>query len=253
MVINVGLCVDKGGGEKNDDRVLADSSVYDVGNVFLKASTPVIVAVADGVGGRRNGGQAANYILDKTGKIELPLSEEKLAKELNNINLSLCKEKEEANKKDEMFTTVAGVVFQDDSTLIFHSGDSRVYRFDGNNLRKMTYDHSTVQEMVDLNFIVDETEIETDGRNCITRYYGDTNVLPSEIREIKVSIKDKETYVICSDGVWDNILVEEMKNILISEIKNEIKAKEIICRAKENGSKDNLSVCVCTLGESGEL
>ena len=56
----------------------------------------------------------------------------------------------------KMCTTVAGCVFLNSSVILFHSGDSRVYRHDKWGLVKMTVDHSAVQQLIDMGQLTEE-------------------------------------------------------------------------------------------------
>jgi PPM family protein phosphatase len=65
-----------------------------------------------------------------------------------------------------MGTTVAGLLFYNDATaaLVFHIGDSRVYRVRENKLEQLTRDHSAYQQWLD-----NGSESESPSHNLILR------------------------------------------------------------------------------------
>ena len=152
MKIQYAARVDIGPKETNDDRVLIDRQILDMTAGSGELSLPAVVAVCDGCGGYDGGGIAAQTVLE-TLSLEQPEALEDtgyLAQVLEACETAVSAKKEEMPSYSKMCTTVAGCVFLEDSTVIFHSGDSRIYRYDGWGLARMTTDHSAVREMVDM-------------------------------------------------------------------------------------------------------
>lgn len=245
MKIDFAARVDIGPKATNDDRVLVSGQILDMNFHSGTFETPAVAAVCDGCGGYAGGGIAAQTVLEV-------LSSE-TAESLTDVNclskiLASCKnavmeKKSEMPQYSAMCTTIAGCVFGNDSISVFHSGDSRVYRYDGWALAKMTRDHSLVQEMIDYGEITPEEVYDHPQRNVISRCIGIDGPAP-EIYVSHSSINPGEKYLFCSDGLWEVVRDFEMKEILDSELTVEQMANALVDKALANGAYDNISVCI---------
>ena len=248
MEIQTATVVDIGTSyEKNDDRALVDTVIYneESGTQRIKAA----VVVCDGVGGNAGGGYAANLILTELSSVDWSEinSSQSLIAVLQHVNEMLLGEQDILPQYSRMCTTIAGVVFQRCKMLIFHSGDSRIYRYDGTYLTKMTKDHSVVQEMIDRSVISEEEAANYGGRNQITRCLGRAASLPPEIYETRLPIQPGETILLCSDGLWDVVPDSQIREVLSEECTLGEKARVLVLLAKEQGSVDNITVCLCSV------
>ena len=232
--------------EKNDDSVLVGTRVLREGGCGMELEIPALLAVCDGVGGYAGGDVASEAVLqDLAGYSPNRLaSENTLLPVLETINDKLLSMKAENPELRQMCTTIAGVVLLKDRTVLFHAGDSRIYRFDGTFLRQMTYDHSLVQDQIDQGAMTAEEASRYGCRNQISRAMGlDKEMLP-EIRIIRQPMMPGETYLLCSDGLWDCVTREEMTEVLLSDHTLAGKAGILVEMAKAQGSLDNISVCI---------
>ncbi len=248
MNLEIAVVVDIGTTyEKNDDRVLTGTVIYDQSKGAQTLQLPVMAAVCDGVGGYAGGGYAAELVLSElaghsTGELA---DADKLACVLDGINRKILCQQKNLPAYENMCTTIAGVVFLVDKTILFHAGDSRVYRYDGSYLRKMTYDHSVVQELMDQGVLTEEEAARFDGRNLIRRCLGSEVSLPPEIGVIDQPVQKGEVYLLCSDGLWDVMTGEDIAEVLDRNITGFEKAETLVQMAKDRGSVDNISVCIC--------
>lgn len=246
MELEYAARVEIGTKETNDDRVLIDSQILDMSSLNGELILPAIVAVCDGCGGYDGGGIAAQTVLEV-------LSHEpakslgdanRLAQILDNCTKAVFRKKVEMPTYSKMCTTVAGCVFLDESILLFHSGDSRVYRHDGWALARMTVDHSVVQQMIDMGQISEEEAITNPNRNVITRCIG-ASCPPPEIYIANTAIAPGEKFLLCSDGLWEGVSSEQLKNILSRDIPLNEMVDTLVETALNQGSDDNISVCIC--------
>ena len=149
MEIDYAARVEIGTKESNDDRVLIDGQILDMTSRDGVLVLPAIAVVCDGCGGYDGGGIAAQTVLEFL-SYEIPESLEDtnyLSQVLNNCTQAVFEKKAEMPSYSKMCTTVVGCVFLSNSIVLFHSGDSRVYRYDGWGLARMTVDHSVVQQL----------------------------------------------------------------------------------------------------------
>ncbi|MBP3368101.1 MAG: serine/threonine-protein phosphatase [Clostridia bacterium] len=254
MNVKFAARVDIGPKETNDDRVLADGKILNMELHEGTVATPSAFVVCDGCGGYAGGWIAAETALGVLAAEEATklLSEEYLAEVLARCEDAIVKKKEEMPQYSAMCTTVAGCVFGEDSTVFFHSGDSRVYRCDRWGLAKMTRDHSLVQEMVDMGQLTPDEAREHPKRNIIRRCLG-VGAPPPDIYVAGVPLAAGEKYLMCSDGLWEVLEEEDIINILSMDIQAASMVDALVELALERGAHDNISACVCmTEGDSEE-
>lgn len=246
MKIDFACRVEQGARKYNDDRALILSRIVDRSSFWGEGGVPALAVVCDGCGGYAGGGVAAEAVLSVLAQAlpETLADPERLAEVLEAARRAVYDKKRELPQFSEMCTTVAGCVFCEDNTVIFHAGDSRVYRYDGTSLAQMTVDHSVVQSMVDAGRIsVEEAHISPQ-RNTINRCIG-VDCLPPEIYISKSPIMPGETYLICSDGFWECLRDEEIKQLLSRGGTPAEQAERLVDYALQAGSDDNISVCLC--------
>lgn len=246
MKIDFAARVDIGTKETNDDRTLVDGQILDMLSRNGTVDSPSLAVICDGCGGYAGGGFAAQTVLEFL-SYEDPsaLSDiNYLSQVLDNCQSIIFQKKEEMPQYSAMCTTIAGCVFCDDCVVVFHSGDSRVYRHDRWGLAKMTRDHSIVQDMIDFGEITPEEALTHPKRNVISRCIGIAGPSP-EIYVSHTGLNPGEKYLLCSDGLWESVSDDEIREILDSNLTLQEMANELVNKAMAQGSDDNISVCIC--------
>lgn len=246
MKIDFAARVDIGTKESNDDRLLIDGNILDMTAHSGTIGLPSIAVVCDGCGGYMGGGIAAQTVLEFMSYEEAgSLADTSyLSQVLDNCQRMVNEKKKEMPHFSGMCTTIAGCVFCEDSTIIFHSGDSRVYRYDKWGIARMTKDHSVVQDMIDMGDISPEEALVHPKRNVITRCIG-IEGRPPEIYVSRAPINPEEKYLLCSDGLWESVSDAEIKDILDSDLPLQQMADSLVEKALRQGADDNISVCIC--------
>ena len=248
MKINYAARVEMGTRETNDDRALIDGRILDMMSQKGELSLPTVAAICDGCGGYDGGGVAAQTVLEVL-SAETPESLgniDHLKHVLGNCEQAIFDKKKKMPHFSKMCTTIAGCVFLDDSIVFFHSGDSRIYRCDRWGLSKMTVDHSAVQQMIDMGQMTEEEAAINPNRNVITRCIG-IACQPPEIYVSKRAIAPGDKFLICSDGLWENVSAEQMEEILSRDVSLDKMADFLIETALNQGGDDNISVCICAV------
>ena len=232
--------------EKNDDRVTDGTLTYGDGLHSCVKSEPVMLAVCDGVGGYLGGNVAAETVLDTLNLISPEQLENisALAEQLDQANEEILRMKGEDTESNRMLTTVAGVVLGDKRTLVFHAGDSRVYRLRGSILRQLTLDHSPAQEYLTYNGEVEDPEGFLAANSQISRFLGKRDgSAPPEVEELPRPM-DGDLYLICSDGLWSVYRRSELEEMLQDHEDLDALAQTLFDEALRRGSDDNVSICL---------
>lgn len=244
--------VEQGARGCNDDRALLMGRILDRESYSGEADAPLLAVVCDGCGGYAGGGTAAETVLSVLSRTppETLADPSGLAEALEAARRAVDEKKRDLPQLSEMCTTVAGCVFREDRTVIFHAGDSRVYRYDGASLARMTVDHSVVQSMVDAGRISEEDGRLSPLRNIIDRCIG-IDCPPPEVYVSNSPIMPGETFLLCSDGFWECVPDGELKRLLDWDGTPAEQAERLVDYALREGSDDNITVCLCALRGGG--
>ncbi|HJV83976.1 MAG TPA: Stp1/IreP family PP2C-type Ser/Thr phosphatase [Noviherbaspirillum sp.] len=139
-----------------------------------------------------------------------------------------------------MGTTVVAALFHHDRLMLAHVGDSRAYRFRPGELLQLTRDHSLLQEQIDAGLISPEWARFSQNKNLVTRAVGVGPEVEVEIHEHLVEAGD--VYLLCSDGLSDMLLPEEIEDLLANQQTSlEQVCDALVQRANANGGHDNIS------------
>jgi len=252
MELELACRVAKGPRETNDDRALVLQKICNNEEAFATAELPVAAVVCDGCGGYDGGGIAAATVLE-TLREKTPeelLDPAVLTQSLEQAESRIAERKKEYPDYHHMCTTVVGCVFGEDRTLIFHSGDSRAYRFDGSFLARLTIDHSAVQALVDAGRITEEEALIHPQRNVILRCMG-VGGLPPEIYLSHAAIRPGEIFILCSDGLWEYVSGDRIVGILQEAPDLPAAAARLVDAALDNGGDDNTTVLLCACRGGG--
>ncbi len=137
-----------------------------------------------------------------------------------------------------MGTTVAGCwLIAADTMLIFHIGDSRIYRFRKQKLEALSKDHSVLQVWHD-----NDCEGEKPESNVILRAIGPYPETMSEIQ--RVAVEEGDSFLICSDGLTDMVddldIESALQGLAAGQLENY--SQKLLQLALEQGGKDNVSI-----------
>jgi len=149
--------------------------------------------------------------------------------------------------KSRMGTTIVAVAVGDAQLTIAHAGDSRAYRLRGDELARLTRDHSLIEEMIAARPEMTDVEIAAFAhRNVVTRSLGSKNEIePTMVVE---PLEPGDLYLVCSDGLWGSVADARMKSIVRSTTDIEAACQLLIDAANEAGGPDNITVVLVRVG-----
>ena len=207
-----------------------------------------IWAVADGMGGQAAGDQASRIAAqcieesDQAG----PLDQTGINSMMVRINQEILAYAVANPKAAGLGTTIAGVALVDvagqNHWLVFHIGDSRVYRLTNKSLILETADHSEVQVLVETGKISPVEARAHPQRNILTRFLGIDETPKVDMR--LVPYVPGERWLICSDGLTTEIEDDAIERIL-QETENPFEVvNTLVGVALNQGGRDNVTVVV---------
>ena len=195
-------------------------------------------AVADGMGGYRDGDVASRMVCEALQKLEASKNLEgtidAIRQSMTEVNQRLHQASIREHDPVISGSTVAVFLVQRTACAVVWAGDSRVYRFRHGRLTQLTTDHTWAAELN-----LQQPNEEAD--HAITRAVGGEDTLLLDVRRDRVRLGDR--YLLCSDG-----LTRELSDIQIAEhmAGEDIQqcAKALINATLDAGARDNVTVVV---------
>ena len=140
-----------------------------------------------------------------------------------------------------MGTTIAAALVVDDTCVVAHVGDSRVYRIRNGAIEQLTRDHSLVEEEVMMGMITKEQARTSSKRNVITRALGLKEAVEIESKEYDV--REGDFLLLCSDGLTGMVEDEDILKIILSEGPGNLNkaVNSLVEHANLNGGDDNIT------------
>ena len=214
----------------NQDAMYADSGLF---------------VVADGMGGHQGGEVAANLAVRTLTNAERSDREQlrEAVAEANRVVHQTALEEAELHGMGTTLTTLA--VSQAANThqfVILNVGDSRVYRHRDGQLEQLTEDHSYVAELVRRGELDDEAAQVHPYRNMLTRAIGVHAEV--EIDEWLLEPVSGDRFMLCSDGLTNELADVEIAEQLGFDKDPSTTAKALVGLANKRGGRDNSTVLI---------
>jgi len=209
--------------QNNEDGILVMDELYlendfDTYKEAIVENENFLFCVADGMGGHNKGEVATKIVLETI--------REKKSELYENIVEVLKESKKRLNDYIKNHSdayglgcAIAGISIKNEKAKIFNVGDCRVYKYINNKLIRITKDHSVVEELLS-DGLIQENEIKNHPKRSVltSAIMGDdSNEIPKiTIKEIE-ELFPNDIFLICSDGLWDELKQEEIKSSLNEE------------------------------------
>jgi len=146
--------------------------------------------------------------------------------------------------------TVAGILLRGGHATIFNCGDSRVYRLDGARLRRISQDHSLVQELVDRGMLAERDMRVHPQRNVITAAItGDLEDDAPAVSLHELEISGRQIFLLCTDGLWESMDAGDMAGCF-SEEGPEAAVRCLFSEVMDTPAGDNISIIVLEVTRS---
>ena len=225
----------------------------DYANQYKNKAGKSMIFLADGMGGHRAGNIASEMAVTDLGAAWV-------ATEISTINEvrewfaeNLEKENQQIHRigQDEehkgMGTTLEALAIIDDQVLFAHVGDSRIGLVRNGEYHQLTSDHSLVNALLKAGQITEEEAAHHPQRNIITQSIGQKDELQPDFGMVTVEAGD--FIVINSDGLTNMISGDEIRDIVVSDLSVEEKAKTLVRFANNAGGLDNITVVLIHFAE----
>lgn len=216
-----------------------------------------IFAVADGMGGLKNGDRASRTAIEAVERQAATLARmaelsarsgsaadrralfgglEELYQRVGGTVYSIAEEEGE-----RMGTTMSMVVIADNHLTIGHVGDTRVYLVRGRKVELLTSDHSVAALRYRRGTLSLEDYYTSPLRNVLYEFLGHDPEVSVDV--VEADLQDGDRLILCSDGVWDYLGNDRLISISSMEDPAEA-AAAFVDEALSLGSDDN---CTCAV------
>ena len=215
----------------------------------LRVPGCVLGIVADGMGGRSGGRKASDQVMMTAKQLF-----DRYAPDIDDAPSMLKQIIEEAHivikltaisAEQEPHSTLAAFLINPGGDCHWvHTGDSRIYHYQGSKLVHRTTDHSYVQTLVNTGEITEDEANVHPQSNILTGCLG-TEEAPPIAQHFIPQLRPDDTLMACSDGVWHYFSTSEMGSALSMLSPRE--ATEFLiqkARSRARGGGDNLSLVV---------
>ncbi|MCI5997698.1 MAG: Stp1/IreP family PP2C-type Ser/Thr phosphatase [Peptoniphilaceae bacterium] len=218
--------------------------------LFEKIDEFLILILADGMGGHRNGELASmnavtivrdyvkeNYKLYNNYSVLLLdafcFANTKIYEQ--NINSS-----DSGEIASFMGTTLEGVIVLDNNVFLAHVGDSRIYVKNKFGFKQITKDHSLVEYLYSKGAITKDEADNFENKNSILRAIGTEKFVEVDTETFTINAGD--IILICSDGLTNELSDDEIDEVLALNEDEKIMVERLISMTKNKEAKDNITV-----------
>jgi PPM family protein phosphatase len=214
------------------------------------AKAPVF-AVADGMGGAQ-AGEVASRIAATAFEHGMPRDdaapEGQLEQVAQRANREIHKLAQEDSSRAGMGTTLTAAMIRDDEVALSHVGDSRAYVLRDGKLKRLTKDHSLVEELRRQGRLTEEQAEEHPQRSIITRALGPEPTV--NVDTMTFPARDGDVFLLCSDGLTTMVPDEEIREILVNSKNLRSAVNKLVDAANRGGGRDNITAVAFRVAEA---
>ena len=224
----------------------------DAAGYFESKNNIPLMMVCDGIGGHNAGEIASAMALMSIGqaweKTEFNDIEEVyqwLIQKITEANEAIFTRSAQYEDLYGMGTTVVVASIIGNQLMIANVGDSRAYVLRNFQLKQLTEDQSLVNALLKSGEITPEEAENHPNKNIVTQSLGVTSTV--EIDFVRMTIKNEDTLILCSDGLSDMLSLEEIRNVMNHYSDVEQQVEKAVQEANEAGGRDNITVAIAKI------
>src|SRR4051794_12030669 len=210
-----------------------------------------LFAVADGMGGAQAGEVASRIAAGafERGRVtdDAP-AEGQLEQIARRANREIHRLAQEDSSRAGMGTTLTAAMLRDNEAAFGHGGGSRAHVLRDGQLKRLTKDHSLVEELRRQGRLTEEQAEEHPQRSIITRALGpepDVNV-----DTMTFPARDGDVFLLCSDGLTTMVSDDEIREILVKSRTLRNAVNKLVEAANRGGGRDNITAVAFRLADA---
>jgi len=181
-------------------------------DAILALTQPLLLAVADGMGGHQAGDIASKMVISNLAglnrKIDLASSILQVKNAILASNESILDYSKSQLNGQTVGTTIVAMLSDCTQASCLWAGDSRLYRLRNNHIEQLTQDHSHVAELIKTGQLQAKDAHKHPSSNIITRSVGVES--PLSLDQVSFDILAQDTFLLCSDGLYEEVEESEL-------------------------------------------
>ena len=210
-----------------------------------------LFAVADGMGGAQAGEVASRIAagaFERGPRNDEASAEGQLEAIAQQANSRIHRLAQEDSSRAGMGTTLTAALVRNDEVAFGHVGDSRAYLLRDGELKRLTKDHSLVEELRRQGRLTEEQAEEHPQRSIITRALGPE---PSvNVDTMTFAARDGDVFLLCSDGLTTMVSDDQIRNILLNSRSLRSAVNRLVEAANRGGGRDNITAVAFRLADA---
>lgn len=218
-----------------------DSAQDEVFDPYIK---PVLLAIADGMGGHE-AGELASALAIESLRRALPPDSPDWKSTLRDAVEAANREVWTAGQAPShlgMGSTLTAVCVHGADAYVAEVGDSRAYLLRDGQLRLLTHDQSYVQMLIDMGELTPEQGEHSLMKNVLLSAIGQGESVKVDLGCIRLQLED--TLLVCCDGLSNEVAADEIREVLSRHYLPSVACATLIRMANDHGGRDNITVVV---------
>lgn len=204
----------------------------------------ILAVVCDGMGGARAGNVASTMAVEAFLEAFLHPEEgledrERLEQAAVQANRAVYRRANSDEGCAGMGTTLVAVLAGEQAAVLLNEGDSRAYHIAQGQIRRITRDHSLVEDLVQRGELTREEARVHPHRNLITRALGSEPELRADY--FRQPLEPGDLLLLCSDGLSNMLTDRELLEETARNDGLEACCQRLLQRALERGAPDNVT------------
>ena len=223
------------------------------GNEDGALTHPLLIAVADGMGGHAGGEIASAIALEILARRATVFTDAQMDKDsaddyfnstIDEIDSALKSASDEDPTLSGLGTTLTALFIRDSQVVLLHVGDSRAYRIRGAAIEQLSVDHTVMQELLSAGTITQADVAEHPQRSMLTQALMGSQSLSIGLHLF--DLKDSDRFILCSDGLSGVLTDSEIKTLVKSQSPKDAVAA-LVDATYINGAPDNVTIVVADI------
>lgn len=215
-----------------------------------------LLVLGDGMGGHRGGQTASETLITEAeyaytqhkGIIRNPKD---FFQSIIDGTIKGLKQYIDDNPDSDPHTTCVLALIQNNKLYVGHIGDSRMYLFVDKKFQIRSRDHSVVQMLLNEGEITEDEMATHPDQNKLLKSISARKDVKITFKEYDLPADKTNAVLLCSDGFWEQISTDEMKDQLFKK-KDITQALEIMVEgAKRRGGEDGDNISVVAYVKKG--
>jgi protein phosphatase len=205
-----------------------------------------LFALADGVGGQRQGEVASRAAVQEAlagfrRAKDGALHKDVVTELVRAANARVCESEALSGRSGTgMASTIVVVALRFDRATVAHVGDSRCYLIRSGDAHAITRDHTVAADQERLGLVTAEEAAESSARHVLSRSLGMNLFVNVDINEVQLLAGD--VLLLSSDGLHGAVTAAEMAEAARRHRNLTAAAQELVDRANEQDGSDNISL-----------